>query len=39
VGWRFINEWRAIKLDTNWGWARGKADVPSVADAFEVIPS
>lgn len=38
VGWRFINERRAINLDPNCGWARGKADVLYVADAFEVIP-
>ena len=37
VGWRFINERRAINLDANCGWARGKADVLYVADAFEVI--
>jgi len=37
VGWRFINERRAINLDPNCGWARGKADVVYVADAFEVI--
>jgi len=36
VGWRFINERRAINLDANCGWARGKADVVYVADAFEV---
>ena len=36
VGWRFINERRAINLDPNCGWARGKADVLYVADAFEV---
>jgi electron transfer flavoprotein alpha subunit len=38
VGWRFINERRAISLDPNCGWARGKADVLYVADAFQVIP-
>lgn len=38
VGWRFINERRAINLDPNCGWARGKADVLYVADAFQVIP-
>src|ERR1039458_6723591 len=27
VGWRFINERRAVNLDPNCGWARGKADV------------
>jgi electron transfer flavoprotein alpha subunit len=37
VGWRFINERRAVNLDANCGWARGKADVLYVADAFEVI--
>jgi len=37
VGWRFINERRAISLDPNCGWARGKADVLYVADAFKVV--
>ena len=37
VGWRFINERRAINLDPNCGWARGKADVLYVADAFHVM--
>ena len=37
VGWRFIAERRAISLDPNCGWARGKADVVYVADAFQVI--
>jgi electron transfer flavoprotein alpha subunit len=37
VGWRFINERRAINLDANCGWARRKADVLYVADAFEVM--
>lgn len=37
VGWRFINERRAINKDPNCGWARGKADVLYVADAFEVV--
>jgi electron transfer flavoprotein alpha subunit len=37
VGWRFINERRAINLDANCGWAQGKADVLYVADAFEVV--
>jgi electron transfer flavoprotein alpha subunit len=37
VGWRFINQRRAINLDANCGWARGKADVLYVADAFEVM--
>jgi electron transfer flavoprotein alpha subunit len=31
VGWRFIN------LDPDCGWARGKADVLYVADAFQVM--
>ena len=35
VGWRFIGERRAISLDPNCGWARGKADVLYVADAFQ----
>ncbi|MGH7968669.1 MAG: electron transfer flavoprotein subunit alpha/FixB family protein [Limisphaerales bacterium] len=37
VGWRFITERRAISLDPNCGWARGKADVVYVADAFAVM--
>jgi electron transfer flavoprotein alpha subunit len=37
VGWRFVAERRAINLDPNCGWARGKADVLYVADAFKVI--
>ena len=37
VGWRFISERRAINLDPNCGWARGKADVLYVADAFKVM--
>ena len=37
VGWRFINERRAVNLDPNCGWARGKTDVLYVADAFEVM--
>lgn len=37
VGWRFVKERRAISLDANCGWARGKADVLYVADAFEVM--
>ena len=37
VGWRFIADRRAISLDPNCGWARGKADVVYVADAFQVI--
>ncbi len=37
VGWRFITERRAINLDPNCGWARGKADVLYVSDAFAVL--
>jgi len=37
VGWRFINERRAVNLDPNCGWARGKADVLYVSDAFAVM--
>jgi electron transfer flavoprotein alpha subunit len=37
VGWRFIHERRAINLDANCGWARKKADVLYVADAFAVL--
>jgi electron transfer flavoprotein alpha subunit len=37
VGWRFVAERRAINLDPNCGWARGKADVLYVADAFKVM--
>lgn len=37
VGWRFINERRAVNLDPSCGWARGKADVLYVADAFQVM--
>jgi len=37
VGWRFINERRAVNLDANCGWAQGKADVLYVADAFKVM--
>jgi electron transfer flavoprotein alpha subunit len=37
VGWRFIGERRAVNLDPGCGWARGKADVLYVADAFEVM--
>jgi electron transfer flavoprotein alpha subunit len=37
VGWRFIGERRAVNLDANCGWARGKADVLYVADAFAVL--
>ena len=37
VGWRFIRERRAVNLDPACGWARGKADVLYVADAFAVM--
>ena len=37
VGWRFIGSRRAISLDPNCGWTRGKADVVYVADAFAVM--
>ncbi len=37
VGWRFIGERRAVSLDPNCGWSRGKADVVYVADAFQVM--
>lgn len=37
VGWRFINERRAVNTDANCGWAQGKADVLYIADAFQVI--
>jgi electron transfer flavoprotein alpha subunit len=37
VGWRFIGDRRAISLDPNCGWTRGKADVVYVADAFQVM--
>ncbi len=37
VGWRFINDRRAINMDPNCGWAHGKADVVYVADAFAVM--
>jgi len=37
VGWRFINERRAVNLDPNCSWARGKTDVLYVADAFAVM--
>ncbi|MDD3179627.1 MAG: electron transfer flavoprotein subunit alpha [Opitutaceae bacterium] len=37
VGWRFINERRAINLNPNCSWAQGKADVLYVADAFVVM--
>jgi electron transfer flavoprotein alpha subunit len=37
VGWRFVRERRAVNLDPACGWARGKADVLYVADAFQVM--
>jgi len=37
VGWRFIAERRAISLDPNCGWTRGKADIVYIADAFQVM--
>jgi electron transfer flavoprotein alpha subunit len=37
VGWRFIADRRAISLDPNCGWTRGKADVVYIADAFQVV--
>lgn len=37
VGWRFINERRAINTNAACSWAQGKADVLYVADAFEVM--
>ena len=37
VGWRFINERRAVNLNPNCSWAQGKADVLYVADAFPVM--
>jgi len=37
VGWRFIGSRRAVSLDPNCGWTRGKADVVYIADAFRVI--
>lgn len=37
VGWRFITERRAVNTDPNCGWARGKADVLYVSDAFAVV--
>jgi electron transfer flavoprotein alpha subunit len=37
VGWRFINDRRAINLDANCGWAHGKADILYIGDAFEVM--
>jgi len=37
VGWRFVNQRRAVNLDPGCGWAQGKADVLYVADAFAVV--
>jgi len=37
VGWRFIASRRAVSLDPNCGWTRGKADVVYIADAFQVL--
>jgi electron transfer flavoprotein alpha subunit len=37
VGWRFVNERRAVNLNPNCGWAQGKADILYVADAFKVM--
>jgi electron transfer flavoprotein alpha subunit len=37
VGWRFIQERRAVNTDAGCGWAQGKADVLYVADAFAVM--
>jgi len=37
VGWRFVQERRAINTDPGCGWAQGKADVLYVADAFAVM--
>ncbi len=37
VGWRFVNERRAVNLNPNCGWTQGKADVVYVADAFQVM--
>lgn len=37
VGWRFINERRAVNLNANCGWAQGKADVLYIGDAFQVM--
>ncbi len=37
VGWRFIGQRRAVNIDPGCGWARGKADVLYVADAFAVM--
>lgn len=37
VGWRFVNERRAVNSNPACGWAQGKADVLYVADAFKVM--
>ena len=37
VGWRFVKERRAVNLDPNCGWARGRADVVYIGDAFDVM--
>jgi len=37
VGWRFVNERRAVNTDPNCSWVQGKCDVLYVADAFKVI--
>ncbi|QJB55012.1 electron transfer flavoprotein subunit alpha [Pseudodesulfovibrio sp. zrk46] len=37
VGWRFIQERRAINTDAGCGWAQGKCDVLYVGDAFEIM--
>lgn len=37
VGWRFVNQRRAVDLNAGCGWSQGKTDVLYVADAFEVM--
>lgn len=37
VGWRFVNERRAVNTNPGCGWAQGKTDVLYVADAFELM--
>ena len=37
VGWRFVTSAAPSTWTPNCGWARGKADVLYVADAFEVM--
>jgi len=37
VGWRFVNERRAINTDANCGWVQGKADVVYIEDAFAIM--